>query len=146
MWRGLPALALLLLWSSPKARSKAVSASPSLRLLRRNLTEIHWIGDLHADDTCARQWIARTGMVDMESSPWRWTGGADSAIVFLGDYVDKGTRARAVLELVRALEEAFPEHVVAMMVGRIQPTHATHVRTACAAARAGPQSSRSRGT
>jgi len=108
-----------------------------LRVLDDHLTNIYFIGDLHGDVGCARQWVERTGAVDFgndhfassssyssftsasssstspesastadsstasafvspDSSLWRWTGGEHSALVFLGDFVDKGPDSRAV--------------------------------------------------
>ena len=75
-----------------------------LRRLQEGLTSLVFIGDLHADADCARQAVRSSGLVDLDAAPWAWTGGDDAAIVFLGDYVDKGSAGRAVLELVRALE------------------------------------------
>ena len=86
-----------------------------LRRLSDALTEVVFIGDLHGDDRCGREWIERTGYVKMEGTAWQWIGPEDGAIVLMGDYVDKGPSSRAVLELVRDLEQAFPTHVVAMM-------------------------------
>ena len=54
------------------------------------LTELWFIGDLHGDVGCARQWVARSGLVAFDAAGPRWTGRAGSALVFLGDYVDKG--------------------------------------------------------
>ena len=89
---------------------------PTLRLLGENLLTIDFIGDLHGDVGCARRWISRTGAAVVDANgTWSWTGGADHAIVFLGDYVDKGPDGRGVLELVRGLEAAFPANIVAMM-------------------------------
>lgn len=86
-----------------------------LRLLGDSLTSVVFIGDLHGDDRCGREWIERTGYVDMDTRPWSWKGPEDAAIVLLGDYVDKGPSSRATLEFVRDLETAFPTHVVAML-------------------------------
>ena len=96
------------------ARSHAVVPRP-LRLLPDDLTEVFLIGDLHADADCARSWVARTGAVDLEATPWAWTGGNGTALVFMGDYVDKGLQGRGVLELVKALTDAFPDRVAAVI-------------------------------
>ncbi len=102
---------------SPSDVSEPLSdpTAPPLRLLGDSLTSVVFIGDLHGDDRCGREWIERTGYVDMGTQPWSWKGPDDAAIVLLGDYVDKGPSSRATLELVRDLETAFPTHVVAMM-------------------------------
>jgi len=77
------------------------------------LTRIFFIGDTHADAFCAKEWIRRTGLIDFDSEPWKWTGDENSdALVFLGDYVDKGPTARGVLELIRDVHRAFPDRVV----------------------------------
>ncbi|EGB07869.1 expressed protein [Aureococcus anophagefferens] len=79
------------------------------------LTELWFIGDLHGDVGCARQWVARSGLVAFDAAGPRWTGRAGSALVFLGDYVDKGVHSSDVLALVRSLVEAFPDRVAAIM-------------------------------
>lgn len=82
----------------------------------RNLKRIFFVGDTHADSFCAQSWIRRTGLIDFESNPWRWTGDNESdALVFLGDYVDKGITARRNLETIRAVQQAFPDRVVAIV-------------------------------
>jgi len=86
-----------------------------LRLLGDDLTDIYFIGDLHGDVICAREWVSKTGQIDLSSSPWKWTGEEGGALVFLGDYVDKGPDSRGVLEFVMAIETRFPDHVVAIM-------------------------------
>ena len=68
----------------------------NLHVIGHNLKTIHFIGDLHGDVQCARYWIQSTGVVKLNESPWKWTGGADTAIVFMGDYVDKGPTSRQV--------------------------------------------------
>ena len=93
----------------------ATAPDPPLRRLGDDLTSIVFVGDLHGDEVCARQWISRTGLVNLSASPWSWTGGEGSAIVLMGDYVDKGSGSRAVLEFVRDLEAAFPRHVLAIL-------------------------------
>jgi len=86
-----------------------------LRRLGGELTSVVFIGDLHADAGCAEQWLRQTKLVDMESEPWAWAGPPDAALVFLGDYVDKGAESRQALELVRKLQTAFPDNVEAML-------------------------------
>ena len=87
-----------------------------LRLLARDLTEVYYIGDLHGDAGCAKEWVEATGLVSLsESSAPVWTGSATAGLVFLGDYVDKGVESREVLELVRSLVGAFPDRVGAIM-------------------------------
>ena len=91
------------------------AAATSLRKLSDDLTSIYIIGDLHADVDCAKQWVERTGLVNMTSVPYTWIGGDDEAIVFLGDYVDKGSKSEFVLKFVRELQETFEDHVVTML-------------------------------
>ena len=76
-----------------------------------DFSSIFFVGDLHGDIGCAKKWVRRTGLVDLDVSPWQWVGG-ESAMVFLGDYMDKGTHSRKVLELVRELTTLFPRNVV----------------------------------
>lgn len=75
------------------------------------------IGDLHADIFCAKSWVRRTGLVanlDRSSAEWTWT--ADGAhLTFMGDYIDKGPHAKAVVEFVKSLTDAFPDKVHAIM-------------------------------
>mmetsp|Transcript_109836 Transcript_109836/g.309714 ORF Transcript_109836/g.309714 Transcript_109836/m.309714 type:complete len:458 (+) Transcript_109836:25-1398(+) len=71
------------------------------------------IGDLHADIHCAEFWVRRSGLVDVDA--WNWTGEPNDALVFLGDYVDKGPHGRQVLEFVRNLTEAWPDNVLALL-------------------------------
>lgn len=90
--------------------------SKNLRLLSSELTYIHFIGDLHGDEKCAKAWVERTNLVNLTSTPYSWIGNMKTdAIVFLGDYVDKGSTSRAVMEFVRKLQETFPDNVVAML-------------------------------
>jgi hypothetical protein len=87
----------------------------TLRMLGPALSTVFFVGDTHGDAACCREWVRRTGLVDLEQQPWAWVGAADTAMVLLGDYVDKGPQSRGVLEFVRELEQAFPTNVVAMM-------------------------------
>lgn len=88
----------------------------SLRKLSTELTSIHFIGDLHADVECAKQWVEKTNLVNITSSPFEWLGNPDTdALVFLGDYVDKGSASASVLKFVRELQETFPENVVTIL-------------------------------
>jgi len=45
----------------------------------------------------------------------RWIGGADDAIYFMGDYVDKGPDGKQVLEFIKELTTAFPDRIVALI-------------------------------
>lgn len=74
--------------------------------------EIFVIGDLHADIHCAKQWVSRSNLLDVQSWSWR---AETSALVFLGDYVDRGPSGKQVLEFVRNLTVSFPRNVLAMM-------------------------------
>jgi len=95
--------------------SHPFQGNTGLRKLSSDLTTIYFIGDLHGDVDCARAWVEKTHLVNLTSYPWSWTGSNSDAIVFLGDYVDKGSKSRAVLEFIRALEESFPSHILAIM-------------------------------
>ncbi|KAJ1636397.1 Metallo-dependent phosphatase-like protein [Pavlovales sp. CCMP2436] len=75
------------------------------------------IGDLHGDAACTRYWVARSGLVEGLDGPpggWRWAD-ESSALVFMGDYVDKGPEARDVLLFVKALTTLFPGRVHALL-------------------------------
>ena len=74
-----------------------------------------FVGDLHGDDECAKAWLTATGTVAFDGSTPRWTGSEDEAIIFMGDYVDKGVRSRQSLELMRSLTDALPDQVVAVV-------------------------------
>eukprot|EP00980_Cylindrotheca_fusiformis_P016771 scaffold5048_cov121-Cylindrotheca_fusiformis.AAC.22 len=88
----------------------------SLQQLGGNLTSITFIGDLHADVGCAKQWIEKSGLINLKSTPYEWLGDPNhDAIVFLGDYVDKGSASASVLQFVRSLQETFPNNVVTML-------------------------------
>ena len=92
------------------------SSSSSLRRLSEDLTSIYFIGDLHADVDCAKQWVAKTNLVNLTSSPYEWLGDPETdALVFLGDYVDKGSSSASVLSFVRELQETFPNNVVTIL-------------------------------
>lgn len=84
---------------------------------RPELTTLWAIGDLHGDAACARYWVSRTGLVsglDGPPSGWAWTD-EGAALVFVGDYIDKGPEAKAVLLFVRELTLRFERHVHAIL-------------------------------
>lgn len=88
----------------------------ALRKLNSDLTSITFVGDLHADVGCAKAWVKKTGLVNLTSNPYKWLGDPDEdALVFLGDYVDKGSSSASVLQFVRSLQESFPENVVTIL-------------------------------
>ena len=91
--------------ADPTSGAATVDVEP-LRLLARDLTTVYYIGDLHGDATCARKWAEKTGLVKIEGDEVAWTGPQDAALVFMGDYVDKGIDSRGVLEFVRRLTDA----------------------------------------
>ena len=92
---------------------------PLPREVDQALTRIFFIGDSHGDSHCTKEWVRRTGLVNFDTVPWTWTGQASThasdALVFLGDYVDKGVTSRGNLEFVRQLHQTFPSHVVAIL-------------------------------
>ena len=94
---------------------RSSSLTPGLRRLGSHLLSIYFIGDLHGDPQCAREAVERTNLVNFTTNPWSWIGLESDAIVFLGDYVDKGSRSRYVLEFIRTLEENFPTQICAIM-------------------------------
>jgi hypothetical protein len=96
--------------------SALVEPQESLRLLGENLTSIHFIGDLHGDVHCAKYWVGRTGLVNLTSpSSLEWIGSENDALVFLGDYVDKGSTSSSVLSFIKSLQESFPSNVVSIL-------------------------------
>eukprot|EP00306_Pavlova_sp_CCMP459_P013528 CAMPEP_0185184554 /NCGR_PEP_ID=MMETSP1140-20130426/2647_1 /TAXON_ID=298111 /ORGANISM="Pavlova sp., Strain CCMP459" /LENGTH=446 /DNA_ID=CAMNT_0027750633 /DNA_START=17 /DNA_END=1357 /DNA_ORIENTATION=- len=75
------------------------------------------IGDVHADAGCARAWVRATGLVrnlEGPSTQWAWED-ESTALVFMGDYIDKGPESVEVLTFMRDLSLAFPEHVFAIL-------------------------------
>ena len=75
------------------------------------------IGDLHGDAGCARHWVERTNLISNVSAPpeeWVWTD-PSAKLVFMGDYIDRGPEARAVLSFVRELTTRFPDSVYALL-------------------------------
>ena len=75
------------------------------------------IGDLHGDAGCARHWVERTRLISNVSAPpeeWVWTD-PSAKLVFMGDYIDRGPEARAVLSFVRELTTRFPDSVHALL-------------------------------
>lgn len=92
-----------------------VANPSSLRYLSENLTSIYFIGDLHGDVNCAKEWVRQTGLVDMTTTPYTWMGEPTDAIVFLGDYVDKGSTSAYVLSFVKELQTTFVDNVVTIL-------------------------------
>jgi hypothetical protein len=58
------------------------------------------IGDLHGDADALMALLVRTGLLDEAR---RWTGGK-ATLVQTGDYLDRGTQVRQVLDLLMSLE------------------------------------------
>ena len=80
-----------------------------------NITSVYFVGDLHGDDYCAKHAVERTGLVDFGREPWAWLGPQSSALVFMGDLVDKGVRSKQTGALVQRLSELHPNNVLAVM-------------------------------
>mmetsp|Transcript_18770 Transcript_18770/g.46499 ORF Transcript_18770/g.46499 Transcript_18770/m.46499 type:complete len:466 (-) Transcript_18770:49-1446(-) len=88
----------------------------ALRKLGTNLTSVTFIGDLHADVGCAKEWVQKTGLINVTSTPYKWLGDPEKdALVFLGDYVDKGSSSASVLQFVKNLQETFPDNVLTIL-------------------------------
>lgn len=105
--------ALSLLHSSSSALTEP---RDTLHHLGGNLTSIHFIGDLHGDVHCAKYWVERTGLVNLTSpTPLEWIGSENDALVFLGDYVDKGSTSSSVLSFIKSLQESYPSNVVSIL-------------------------------
>lgn len=94
-----------------RQRNGKDSAQPTI--ISRSST-IYIIGDLHGDAQCAWHWIDKIGVVDDVWNPTRWID-ADTSLVFMGDYVDKGPQSKQVIDIVKALTDAFPTKVTALM-------------------------------
>ncbi|CAE7911907.1 unnamed protein product [Symbiodinium necroappetens] len=80
---------------------------------RPSVQEAWIIGDLHGDIQCAEQWVRRTGLVDLDT--WMWQGRERTALIFMGDYVDRGPEGLQVLSFVRNLTWSFPKNVLALI-------------------------------
>ncbi|OLP95710.1 Uncharacterized protein AK812_SmicGene22111 [Symbiodinium microadriaticum] len=78
-----------------------------------DIEEAWIIGDLHGDIQCAEQWVRRTGLVDLDT--WMWQGRERTALIFMGDYVDRGPEGLQVLSFVRNLTWSFPKNVLALI-------------------------------
>jgi hypothetical protein len=92
----LPALA----WGQGDAlgRSRA-AAEPQARF--DHVARVVVVGDVHGADTALVEILAATGLIDAES---HWTGGT-THLVSLGDLLDRGPDARAVLDLLMRLQQ-----------------------------------------
>lgn len=64
--------------------------------------EIYALGDLHGDSTSSALLLARAGLIS-STTPFHWTGG-DKVLVVLGDVIDKGSSALAVIDMLAAIE------------------------------------------
>jgi hypothetical protein len=81
-------LALLLLWAPPSS------------LLAQSGQRIVAIGDIHGEIDGFRRILQAAGLADANG---KWTGGR-AQLIQTGDYTDRGTGTRAVLDLLMALE------------------------------------------
>lgn len=81
-------LAIALLWS------------PNLPLLAQGTSRIVAIGDIHGEIDGFRRILQTAGLTDAGG---KWTGGR-TQFIQTGDYTDRGTGTRAVLDLLMALE------------------------------------------
>jgi hypothetical protein len=73
---------------------------------------VYVIGDLHGDADCAKYWVDRLQLVDMDTQKWLQP---EATLVFLGDYCDKGCFSYQTMHFVKSLTDAFPDHVTALM-------------------------------
>ena len=103
--------------SSPTSPSSSSSSSSSLQELSSSLTSIYFIGDIHGDVGCAKEWVKKTNLINITSTPYTWIGNNQSneAIVFMGDYVDKGSTSSSALLFVKELQTTFPDNVVTIL-------------------------------
>ena len=74
----------------------------AIRLLSPNVTELYFIGDLHGDAVCAREWVSATKLVDVEAL--EWIGPETGGLVFMGDYVDRGHYSLETVSLLVCLK------------------------------------------
>ncbi len=95
--------------------TSAAQQPSQLRFLSTNLTSIYYIGDLHGDVECAKEWIKQTNLIDLSTTPYQWLGQPTDAIVFLGDYVDKGSTSASVLSFVKELQTTFHTNIVTIL-------------------------------
>ncbi|WP_119673033.1 metallophosphoesterase [Deinococcus sp. RM] len=63
------------------------------------------VGDIHGAYDKVRATLLRAGLIDFDGS---WTAG-DTHLVFLGDYLDRGSNGLEVIRLIRSLEVQAPE-------------------------------------
>jgi hypothetical protein len=108
---------VLLLNVSAASTSSPTSPSSSLQKLSSGLTSIYFIGDIHGDVGCAKEWVKKTNLINITSTPYTWIGNNQSneAIVFMGDYVDKGSTSSSALLFVKELQTTFPDNVVTLL-------------------------------
>ncbi|AIZ45956.1 metallophosphoesterase [Deinococcus radiopugnans] len=70
------------------------------------MRELWVIGDVHGAYGKLRAMLLRAGLIDFDGG---WTAG-DAHLVFLGDYMDRGSRGVEVVRLIRSLEVQASEH------------------------------------
>jgi len=81
--------------------------------LPTNSSSTYAIGDLHGDDLCARYWVEKLNLIDVNNgNNWK---DPHTRLVFMGDYIDKGPHGYAVLDYVRNLTLAYPTHITALL-------------------------------
>jgi predicted MPP superfamily phosphohydrolase len=103
--------------ASTSSSSSSSSSSSTLQKLSSDLTSIYFIGDIHGDVGCAKEWVKKTNLINITSSPYTWVGNNQSneAIVFMGDYVDKGSTSSSALLFVKELQTTFPDNIVTIL-------------------------------
>lgn len=67
-------------------------------------SSVDFIGDIHGHYDELRLLLAKLGYEESMGA-FRYPGGARS-VVFLGDYIDRGSQSREVIDLVRAMRDA----------------------------------------
>ena len=90
-------LAATLLLCVPPGRSSVDEAG---RFEWRGVSRVVAVGDTHGSFEEARTLLLRLGLIDGSGS---WTGRGDH-LVFVGDLLDRGSRERELLDLVRRLQ------------------------------------------
>ena len=87
------AMGLLLFLAGMTLSQQATAATASPRVVA--------VGDIHGDFDALVEVLQETGLIDNEQ---RWIGG-DAILVQTGDFLDRGSKVREVMDLLMALEK-----------------------------------------
>lgn len=79
------------------------------------------VGDLHGDSATVEQILRQTGFIaNMEDGP------KDMRLVFMGDYMDRGSESIRVMEMLASLKSQYPDHVILMKADHEAPKGAVN--------------------